>query len=288
MERDTHYLTPTKTPSVPVDLASRTNSLIADQKRLEREIEEQIKQLKYDYDYVRQQIGVKASSINSEIKDIASNLDESITQHYQQQQRVYADLAADTNTIGNELERLRVQAGTNKQQLLDNLEKIEFSIRKIREAVEHQKQSHRIITFSEGHHPVVPDTVGQVTYTQLETKRRYDSTPPLPLISTEHSSTNIVPYKYVKIDHLSALEPESIAITDNNKKILLGICNKLFILNDYGELLKTIPLAPSIRGITISKKYQTQNIAYISHGETVSMIDIDNGQLLDCVKGMKN
>lgn len=93
------------------------------------------------------------------------------------------------------------------------------------------------------------------------------------------------PYKYLRIDHLSNLEPEAIAFSENNKKILLGICNKLFILNENGETFKTIPISPSIRGIAVSKKSRTQNIAYVSHDETVSIIDIDNGQILDCVKG---
>ena len=83
------------------------------------------------------------------------------------------------------------------------------------------------------------------------------------------------------------MEPEAITITENNKKILLGICNKLYILDEYGNTLKTIPLAPSIRGIAVSKKHQLQNIAYISHDETVSMIDINTGQTLDSVKGTK-
>jgi DNA-binding beta-propeller fold protein YncE len=87
------------------------------------------------------------------------------------------------------------------------------------------------------------------------------------------------------VDHLSTLEPEAIAITENNKKILLGICNKLFILNEYGDTLRTIPLTPSIRGIALAKKSSKNNIAYVSHDEMVSMIDIDNGQTLDSVKG---
>ncbi|CAF4169431.1 unnamed protein product, partial [Rotaria magnacalcarata] len=70
----------------------------------------------------------------------------------------------------------------------------------------------------------------------------------------------------------------------NNKKILLGICNKLFIFNEYGDPLKTIQLTPSIRGIAISKRSQSNNLAYVSHGDIVSMIDIDTGKTLDCVK----
>ena len=103
----------------------------------------------------------------------------------------------------------------------------------------------------------------------------------------EQTITNLTPYKYIKIDHLSTLEPEAIAITDDNKKILLGICNKLFILNEFGDVLKTVSLTPSIRGIAIAKKVSLQNLAYISHDEIVSLIDIENGQILDCVKGSK-
>lgn len=126
----------------------------------------------------------------------------------------------------------------------------------------------------------------------MESQPRYASSIP-PMTSTpsnqnEQTITSLTPYKYIKIDHLSTLEPEAIAIAENNKKILLGICNKLFILNEYGDPLKTIQLTPSIRGIAISKKKHTQNIAYISHDEIVSMIDIDSGQTLDCVKGIKN
>jgi hypothetical protein len=57
-------------------------------------------------------------------------------------------------------------------------------------------------------------------------------------------------------------------------------------LDEYGTTLKIIPLAPSIRGIAISKKQHSQNIAYISHDETVSIVDIDSGQTIDCVKGI--
>ncbi|CAF1270652.1 unnamed protein product [Rotaria magnacalcarata] len=290
IQQDTHYLVPTPLASISPAIPSRVDLLLSDQKHLEHEIEEQITRLKYDYDDIRKQINRKQSSIANEVKSIAANLDQNITEHYQRQQKIYADLASNTNTVGNELKRLKSQTNTdnNKQQLWDNLEKIESHIRNIRQAVEQQKQSGNALTFFEGHRSIAADTIGQVTYRQIESHRSFNSPPPLPpappSFLTEQSSTNIVPYKYVKIDHLSALEPEAIAITENNKNILLGICNKLFILNDYGELLKTIPLTPSIRGVTISKKHQKQNIAYISHDETVSMIDIDNGQTLDCVK----
>ncbi|CAF2556522.1 unnamed protein product [Rotaria sp. Silwood2] len=300
MERDTHYLVPTlpSSSSTTIAVSSRVDLLLSDQKRLEREIDEQIKRLKYDYDDIRKQVHRKESSIHNEVKNIAANLDDNITEHYHQQQKIYADLATDTNTIGNELERLKsfTYTNNNKQQLWDNLEKIEFNIRTIRRTVEQQKQSRDALTFSEGHRAIAADTIGQVTYNQIESHRRFNSPPLLPPLlppplppapasfQIEQTSTNIVPYKYIKIDHLSALEPEAIAMTENNKKILLGICNKLFILNEYGDTLKTILLAPSIRGITISKKYQSQNIAYVSHDESISMIDIDSGQTLDCVK----
>ncbi|CAF1219898.1 unnamed protein product [Rotaria sordida] len=294
MERDTHYIFPTPPLATPVAVSSRVDLLLSDQKRLEREIDEQIKRLKYDYDDIRKQIHHKESSIHNEVKNLAGNLDENITEHYNRQQKAYADLAADTNIIGNELERLKSLTNTNnnKPQLWDNLEKIEFNIRNIRRALEQQKQSRNALKFSEGHRAIAADTIGQVNYNQIESHRRFHSPqpqpPPLPptppSFQIEQTTTNIVPYKYIKIDHLSTLEPETMAITENNKKILLGICNKLFILNEHGDMLKTIPLTPSIRGLTISKKYQLQNIAYISHDESISMIDIDSGQTLDCVK----
>jgi hypothetical protein len=226
------------------------------------------------------------------VKNIAARLDDDITEHFHRKQKVYADLAADTNFVGTELERLKSNSNNNnnKQQLWANLEQIELNIRNIRQAVEQHKETHNALTFAEGRQTLAPDTIGQITYNGNESQQRYSSSPIPPIKSSypiEPIITNLTPYKYLKIDHLSALEPEAIAITENNKKILLGICNKLFILNEYGDTLKTIQLIPSIRGIALSKKSQTHNIAYISHDEIVSMIDIDSGQTLDCVKGKR-
>ncbi|CAF2852214.1 unnamed protein product [Rotaria sp. Silwood2] len=302
MERDTNYsrqqenyLSPTSL--LPTVVTSRVDILLSDQKRLEREIDEQIRRLKYDYDDVRKQIGRKESSIHNEVKSIAGRLDNDITEHYYRKQKIYADLAADTNTVGTELERLKSNTNNNnnnnnnKQQLWANLEQIESNIRNIRQAVEQQKEPHSALTFAEGRRAIAADTIGEITYNGIESHQRYTTSPnrSIPTSSSslnqnEQTITNLTPFKYFKIDHLSTLEPEAIAITENNKKILLGICNKLFILNEYGDALKTIQLTPSIRGIAISKKYQTHNIAYISHGDIVSMIDIDSGQTLDCVK----
>ncbi|CAF4576020.1 unnamed protein product [Rotaria sp. Silwood1] len=295
IERDTNYSRQQEnylSPStlLPTIVTSRVDILLTDQKRLEREIEEQIRRLKYDYDDVRKQIGRKETSIHNEVKSIAARLDNDITEHYHRKQKIYADLAADTNIVGTELERLRSNTNNNKQQLWANLEQIESNIRNIRQAVEQQKEPHTSLTFAEGRRAIAADTIGQITYNDIETNQRYTTSPtrsmptPSSLNQNEQTITNLTPFKYFKIDHLSTLEPEAIAITENNKKILLGICNKLFILNEYGDALKTIQLTPSIRGIAISKKYQTPNIAYISHGDIVSMIDIDSGQTLDCVK----
>ncbi len=298
VERDTHYLVPT--PSSSTAVTSRVDFLLTDQKRLEREIEEQMQHLKYDYDDVRKQINRKESAIHNEVKTIAARLDEDITEHYHRKQKIYATLAADTNTVRTELERLKSHTNTNnnnKQQLWDNLEQIESNLRNIRQAVEQQKEPRGALTFAEGRRAIAADTIGQITYNQTKSHRRFNSPPPPPppppappvpsSFHREQTSTNITPYKYLKIDHLSTLEPEAIAITENNRKILLGICNKLFILDEYGNTLKTIPLAPSIRGIAVSKRHQSHNIAYISHDETVSMIDIDSGQSIDSVKGIK-
>ncbi|CAF1322790.1 unnamed protein product [Adineta steineri] len=297
VERDSHYLMPTPSTSVNTAVTSRVDFLLSDQKRLEREIEEQIKHLKHDYNDVRKQITRKESSIQNEVKNIATRLDEDITEHYHRKQKIYENLAADTNTVRTELERLKSHTNTtnnnqNKQQLWANLEQIELNMRNIRQAVEQHKEPRSTLTFAEGHRTLGADTIGQITYNQKESHRRFNSPspnppPPLTLSSSfqqEQTSTNITPYKYIKIDHLSTLEPEAVAITENNKKILLGICNKLFILDEYGNTLRTISLTPSIRGIAVSKKHQTPNIAYISHDETVSMIDIDTGHLLDSVK----
>lgn len=239
--------------------------------------------MKYDYDDVRKQIDRKESAIHNEVKHIASRLDDDITEHYHRKQKIYADLAADTNTVGTELERLRSHAPNNKQQLWASLEQIESDIRNIRQAVQQYKEPHNALTFAEGRQALAADTIGQITYKKTDSYPRY---PPSPIPSqTEQPITNLTPYKYLKMDHLSALEPEAIAITEDGKKILLGICNKLFVLNEYGETLRTIPLIPSIRGIALAKKPSKHNIAYVSHDEIVSMIDIDSGQTLDCVKG---
>ncbi|CAF4987612.1 unnamed protein product, partial [Rotaria socialis] len=137
IQQDTHYLVPTPSASISPAIPSRVDLLLSDQKHLEHEIEEQITRLKYDYDDIRKQINRKESSIASEVKSIAANLDQNITEHYQRQQKIYADLASNTNTVGNELKRLKSQTNTdnNKQQLWDNLEKIESHIRNIRQAV---------------------------------------------------------------------------------------------------------------------------------------------------------
>ena len=181
------------------------------------------------------------------------------------------------------MESLRANTSSNKQQLWTNLEQIESNIRTIRQAVEQQKESHHALTFAEGRQSLGSDTIGQITYPEKDSHHRYSTSPAS--YRPEQPITNLTPYKYLKIDHLSTLEPEAIAITENNKKILLGICNKLFILNEYGDTLRTIPLTPSIRGIALAKKASKHNIAYVSHDEMLSMIDIDSGQTLDCVKG---
>ncbi|UJR14071.1 hypothetical protein I4U23_001068 [Adineta vaga] len=295
IEHVSHYLVPTPSSSLPTAVSSRVDFLLSDQKRLEREIEEQMKHLEHDYDDIRKQINRKESAIHNEVKNITARLDEDITEHYHRKQRIYATLAEDTNTVRTDLERLKSHTNTanspNKQQLWTNLEQIETNIRNIRHAVEQQKEPRGALTFSEGHRTLAADTIGQISFNQKESHQRFHSPPPpLPSSSSpssfrqEQTSTNITPFKYLKIDHLSTLEPEAIAITENNKKILLGICNKLYILDEYGNTLKTIPLTPSIRGIAVSKKHQLQNIAYISHDETVSMIDINTGQTLDSVK----
>ncbi|CAF4444453.1 unnamed protein product, partial [Adineta steineri] len=131
-ERETYYyrqeennLSPPSTLSTPTNVTSRVETLLSDQKRLEHEIEEQIRRLKYDFDDVRKQIDRKQSSIHNEVKNIAARLDDDITEHYHRKQKIYADLAADTNTVGTELERLKSNTNNNKQQLWDNLEEIE-------------------------------------------------------------------------------------------------------------------------------------------------------------------
>ncbi|CAF4988075.1 unnamed protein product, partial [Rotaria socialis] len=80
-------------------------------------------------------------------------------------------------TVGNELKRLKSQTNTdnNKQQLWDNLEKIESHIRNIRQAVEQQKQSGNALTFFEGHRSIAADTIGQVTYHQIESHQSFNS-----------------------------------------------------------------------------------------------------------------
>ncbi|CAM4752235.1 unnamed protein product [Rotaria magnacalcarata] len=290
--QEENYSSPRSSPPsslLPTVVTSRVDILLSDQKRLEREIEEQIRRLKYDYDDVRKQIDRKESSIHNEVKNIAARLDNDITEHYYRKQQIYADLAADTNTVGTELERLKSNASNNKQQLWNNLEQIESNIRTIRQAVEHQKEPHVALTFAEGRRAIAADTIGQITYSCVEPRENHTSPPSQrmttsPSCQNEQAVTNLTPFKYFKIDHLSTLEPEAIAITENNKKILLGICNKLFIFNEYGDPLKTIQLTPSIRGIAISKRSQSNNLAYVSHGDIVSMIDIDTGKTLDCVK----
>ena len=252
-----------------------------------------MKRLKYDYDDIRKQIDRKETSMHNELKNLASKLDRDTAEHYHRKQKIYADLAANTNTLGHELERLKYSTNrTDNKQLWDNLEQIELDMRNIRRAVEQEKETHHALAFAEGHRAIEADTIGKITYNQMEFHRRLNSSsslpppqPPMSSFSAAQISTNIMPYKYVKIDHLSPLEPESIAITESNKKVLLGICNKLYILDEYDEAIRTILLLPSIRGIAVSKKRQSKNIAYISHDETVSMIDIDSGQILDCVKG---
>lgn len=273
-----------------VEVTSRVDHLLTDQKRLEHEIDEQIKRLNHDFDDVRKQIDRKESSIHNEVRNIAAHLDQDITEHYHRKQKIYAELAANNNQVGTELERLKSSPNTNAntQQLWANLEQIETNIRNIRRAVEQQKEPQGALMFAEGRRALGTDTIGQITYNPLESHQRHKS-PSQPPVSSSHAreqtSMNITPYKYLKIDHLATLEPEAIAITSDNKMILLGICNKLFILNDLGAPLKVIPLAPSIRGIAISKKAGLTNIAYISHDETVSIIDIKTGETLDCVKG---
>ena len=139
-------------------------------------------------------------------------------------------------------------------------------MKNIRQVVEQEKDTRHALTFAEGHRTIAADTIGKITYNQMESHRRFNSSssssspppPPTSSFSTGQISTNIMPSKYIKIDHLSSLEPESIAITESNKKILLGICNKLYILDDYGQPIRTISLLPSIRGIGVSKKYQSK------------------------------
>ena len=268
-------------------MTSRVDHLLSDQKRLEREIDEQIKRLKHDYDDVRKQIDRKESSIHNEVRNIAAHLDEDITEHYQRKQQIYAELAANNNSVGSELERLKTSSNTtaNTQQLWNNLEQIEVNIHNIRRAVEQQKEPQGALTFSEGRRTLGTETIGQLTLNPLDSRRRHHSPSQPPTSSREQTSTNITPYKYLKIDHLAALEPEAIAITPDDSRILLGICNKLFILDEYGTPVKVVPLTPSIRGIAVSKKHGLKNIAYISHDETVSIINIDTGETLDCVKG---
>ena len=286
--QEQHYILPALSTSTPT-MTSRVDLLLSDQKRLEREIDEQIKRLKYDYDDIRAQIDRKESAIHHEVKNIAVRLDEDITEHYHRKQKIYANLAADNSTVGSELERLKSNTNNNKQQLWTNLEQIEVNIRNIRQAVEEQKEARSALAFAEGHRALAADTIGQITFNQTGSPRRHTSSPSPPIapaaFQVQPLSNNISPYKYIKIDHLATLEPEAIAMTENNKKILLGICNKLFILNEHGDTLKVIPLSPSIRGIAVSKKSHSQHIAYISHDETVSMIDIESGQSLDSVKG---
>lgn len=273
-----------------VAVTSRVDHLLSDQKRLEREINEQLTRLKHDFDDVRKQIDHKESSIHNEVRNIAAHLDEDITEHYQRKQKIYAELAANNNTVGTELERLKSssKSNANTQQLWNNLEQIEVNIRNIRRAVEQQKEPQAALTFSEGHRALGMETIGQLTYNPMDSHHRRPS-PSQPARSSSYTrdqpSTNITPYKYLKIDHLAALEPEAIAITQDNKTILLGICNKLFILDELGNTLKVVPLTPSIRGIAVSKKANLQNIAYIAHDETVSIINIETGETLDCVKG---
>ncbi|CAF0942829.1 unnamed protein product [Adineta ricciae] len=278
-----NYLSPTSPLLVPSVVSSRVETLLSDQKRLEREIEEQIRRLSYDYDDVRTQIDRKRSAIQTEVKNIATRLDDDITENYHRKQRIYADLAVDTNTVGTELERLRASTNNNKQ-LWDNLEQIESNIRNIRQAVEEQKEPYSALTFAEGRRAIGSDAIGQITSNGFESHRKHSLSTSSPLPSLEQPISSLTPYKYVKIDHLSTLEPEAIAITENKKTILLGICNKLFILNEFGDILKTIQLKPSIRGIAVSKKPQTYHIAYISHDEIVTMINTDTGEILDCVK----
>ncbi|UJR33113.1 hypothetical protein I4U23_020570 [Adineta vaga] len=273
-----NYLSSTSSLLIPSAVSSRVETLLSDQKRLEREIDEQIRHLRYDFDDVRKQINRKQSAIHTEVKTIAARLDDDITEHYHRKQKIYADLAADTNTVGTELERLKSNTNRNKQQLWDNLEQIESNIRNIRQAVEQHKEPHSALTFAEGRRAIGIDTIGQITYNGFEPDQNQTSS------TTSKPLQLLTPYKYVKIDHLSNLEPEAIAITENKKKILLGICNKLFILNEFGDILKTISLKPSIRGIAVSKKHQTYNIAYVSHDESVTMIDTDTGKELDSVK----
>ena len=63
-------------------------------------LKNKFRRLKYDYDDVRKQIDRKESSIHNEVKNIAARLDDDITEHYHRKQKIYADLAADTNTVG--------------------------------------------------------------------------------------------------------------------------------------------------------------------------------------------
>ena len=57
--------------------------------------------------------------MHNELKNLASNLDRDITEHYHRKQKIYADLAADTNTLGHQLERLKYSTNrTNNQQQL--------------------------------------------------------------------------------------------------------------------------------------------------------------------------
>jgi archaellum component FlaC len=285
---DQQYLMPTSM-SVNPAVTSRVDLLLSDQKRLERDIDEQMQRLKHDYDEIRSQIHRKQATIRNEVRNISERLDEDITEHYQRKQKIYANLAADANLVGSQLERLRSNTDTNKQQLWASLEQIESNMRNIRQVIEQQVELRGALTFAEGRRAIAADTIGQLTYAQNVPYRQHSSSiSPLPTSSSfvhERLSTHISPYKYIKIDHLATLEPEAIAITEHDKKILLGICNKLFILNEYGDTLKVIPLSPSIRGIAVSKIARLQHIAYVSHDETVSMIDINTGESIDSVKG---
>ncbi|CAF1269993.1 unnamed protein product [Didymodactylos carnosus] len=289
------------------NVTSKVENLLHDQKHLEQEIEDTLKRLTYDYEDIKTQIEKKESAIHAEVKHISKQLDKGITEHYYRKQKIYSSLADQTQSVGNELKRLKQTDQYSIQQLItgnklwDNLEQLEQNIQQIRSAVENEKGPQAALKFEEGKRALTADTIGQITYNdnQQQWSRRqissYDDTydrnyriqqlfhqsiQPQALNNT----TALTPNKSIKIDHLSNLEPEAIAIVNHSNKILLGICNELFILNDYGEVLKKILLTPSIRGIAISKKQSTSNIAYISNDETVSMIDIENGKLIDCVK----
>ncbi|CAF0777071.1 unnamed protein product [Didymodactylos carnosus] len=296
------------TSLVASNVTSKVENLLHDQKRLEQEIEETLKRLTYDYEDIKTQIEKKEVAIHAEVKHISTRLDQDITEHYYRKQKIYSSLANETQSVGNELKRLKQTDQRSIQQLItgnklwDNLEQLEQNIRQIRNAVENEKEPRTALKFQEGRRALTADTIGQITCNDDQQQRNRRQTSSYDDSDDRHNriqqlfnpsvqsqlpgdtTTALTPYKYIKIDHLSSLEPEAIAIADHSNKILLGICNKLFILNEYGEILKTIPLAPSIRGIAISKKQSTNNIAYISHDETVSMIDIQTGNIIDCVK----